>query len=296
MNSFEIRTHGKWILAGEHSVLRGCQALVFPLLSRALELTYLPNKRAFNVDFNGEHGEELQLLFFGVLEKACQLSHKDRSEITGELKLKSSIPVGAGLGASAALSVAVARWFLSQKWILEKEIYEFARNLENLFHGESSGVDIAVALSNQGLIFKRPNQRLPFEIKWQPKLYISYSGQRGVTLDCVNQVKALIASDKLKGDQIDSNMAMATDNCLRALSQNYSEENFDLLKSAIDQAAECFEKWNLIPNPSREHMKWLREQGAIAVKPTGSGGGGYTLSLWRDAPQANLQKKLISCF
>ena len=38
MRQFNTRTYGKWILAGEHAVLRGCPALAFPLTSRSLHL------------------------------------------------------------------------------------------------------------------------------------------------------------------------------------------------------------------------------------------------------------------
>ena len=36
------QAHGKWILLGEHAVLRGCPALVFPLPSFFLKLTVEP--------------------------------------------------------------------------------------------------------------------------------------------------------------------------------------------------------------------------------------------------------------
>lgn len=37
---FQTTTHGKWILAGEHTVLRGHGALVFPILGKKLTLSY----------------------------------------------------------------------------------------------------------------------------------------------------------------------------------------------------------------------------------------------------------------
>ncbi len=76
----------------------------------------------------------MQLLVWGVLEKACENKKIQRSDLKGTLLLESSIPVGAGMGASAALCVALTRWLgylkLRQE---ESEYYEFARNLENLF-------------------------------------------------------------------------------------------------------------------------------------------------------------------
>lgn len=74
----------------------------------------------------------------------------------------------------------MARWFHSLKLIREIEMYEFARTLENLFHGESSGVDIAVALSGEGIRFTRAtdvtaSNRQVVDLQWKPTWYVSYS-------------------------------------------------------------------------------------------------------------------------
>ena len=37
---FETTTFGKWILAGEHAVVRGHEALVFPIKEKQLTLRY----------------------------------------------------------------------------------------------------------------------------------------------------------------------------------------------------------------------------------------------------------------
>ncbi|PIS10207.1 MAG: hypothetical protein COT73_10620 [Bdellovibrio sp. CG10_big_fil_rev_8_21_14_0_10_47_8] len=291
--SFETQVPGKWILAGEHSVLRGCPALVFPLESRSLSLAYQDKvSQGLTLELAGDHGEELQLLVWGVLEKACQLSKVSRADLRGVLRAHSSIPVGAGLGASAALCVGIAQWFLAMKLITTNQLYEFARTLENLFHGESSGVDIAVALSRSPLRFSRSGERASIEVRWQPHCYVSYSGKRGVTLECVNKVKSLLESNPKLGERIDQDMAQAVNLAQQALS---SEEiqGLPLLKSSMDLAYTCFERWGLCVE---SHVEWLRQQGALAIKPTGSGGGGYVLSLWEKEPPLEVRKLLIPCF
>ncbi len=293
-SNFHCTSYGKMILVGEHAVLRGSPALVFPIRSRKLDLNYTYSEKSLELKLSGEHGQDLQLLVWGVLEKACEQIEISRSLLKGTLNIESTIPVGAGMGASAALCVALTRWLGHLGYVAENEYYEFSRNLENLFHGESSGVDIAVALSGTGLRFVRDGAKDIFENKWEPRWYISYSGKRGVTIDAVNKVKALLAVNPEKGQSIDQRMQEAVCEAEQALQQN-SVEGFDLLKKAINKAASCFEEWELNDGMPTVHMNLLRDKGAVAVKPTGSGGGGYVLSLWEKNPPDELKDILISC-
>lgn len=287
--SFEVRVPGKWILAGEHSVIRGAPALVFPLWSRSLSLQFKNSPEFLKVHLEGEHGEELQLLFWGVLEKACEITKIQRNEIRGEVRLRNSIPIGAGLGASAALCVAVGKWFHSMKLVSENGIYEFSRTLENLFHGESSGVDIAVAISGKPLKFVRNGERTVLEPQWQPNWYVSYTGKRGVTSECVAQVKAFINQNPELGTQIDLDMTRAVEMAEKALMTD-EKEGFPMMVEAIALAQSCFKRWGLCVD---SHLKWLTDGGAVAVKPTGSGGGGYALSLWDVKPSSEVLKVLV---
>ncbi|KHD89969.1 MAG: membrane protein [Bdellovibrio sp. ArHS] len=291
---FTCKSFGKWILAGEHAVLRGVPALVFPIQSRNLELNYSRTESPLELRLVGDHGKDLQLLVWGVLEKACELKKIPRHDIKGVLLLESSIPVGAGMGASAALCVALTRWLGYLGYVPESEYYEFARDLENLFHGESSGVDIAVALSGEGLYFVRNGERKPLASAWKPRWYISYSGKRGVTVDAVNKVKDLLLQNPEVGEKIDQQMAHAVTLAQKALQMD-SREGLPLLAQAIEEGGQCFEQWGLNEGAPGLHIQWLKEKGALAVKPTGSGGGGYVLSLWEQEPAAEVLEKLIPC-
>lgn len=291
--TMETRVFGKWILTGEHAVLRGCPALVFPLFSKSLTIRYQDTGESLTATFTGEHGGELRLLFWGVIEKALETLGQSRAAVTGKIEVESSIPVGAGLGASAALCVAVGRWLAWLGWVKEPDLYEFARQLENLFHGESSGVDIAVALSGEGLRFERSGSRESLVPTWEPLWCLSYSGKRGVTSECVSRVKRLWESDPVNAEAIDRDMRSAVDLAQAALRSTDQESGTRLLAQAIRLSRTCFERWGLAGGEMAEHLSTLEKAGAMAVKPTGSGDGGYVLSLWAAPPPVSLHGLLI---
>jgi mevalonate kinase len=268
--------------------------LAFPLKSRHFELHYQPAAGGLHVDFEGSNGEDFKLLFYGVIENAhSQL--KNAPPIEGHFKIISSLPVGTGLGASAALCGAVARWCESQNWIKQDGIYEFARCLEDLFHGESSGVDLAVSLSGEGVRFVRNGSIEPIQVAWRPKLYLSYCGQRGMTSDCVTKVKRLFETDAARAKSLDAQMLRAVEMALSALMTS-EEAGLHQLKESLELAGACFEEWGLCVNELTHHLHWLKSHGALAVKPTGSGGGGYVLSLWDHEPPVSLQPLLVPAF
>ena len=190
--------------------------------------------------------------------------------------------------------MGVGRWLSWKGWVAEAELAEFCRELENLFHGESSGVDIAVALSGRGLHFERNGERYPVEPKWAPQWYLSFSGKRGVTSECVSRVKNLWREDEALGRSIDRDMREASVLAERALAASSSDEGFDLLAEAINKARTCFEHWGLASGEIGSHIQNLVNHGAYAVKPTGSGNGGFVLSLWRRMPPAEIRSQLIA--
>jgi mevalonate kinase len=290
--SFERQTYGKWILAGEHAVLRGSEALVFPLRSRKLNLRYEQSSEHLHADFSGATGSEYRLLFWGVVENALARLDLSRSQLSGRFRLDSDLPIGAGLGASAALCVAVARWCHERGSLAADKIYAFARDLENLFHGESSGVDIAVAVRNEALVFRRGAELSTLTSSWKPLLFLSYSGRRGMTSDCVARVQELQKQNAQLAERLDAQMAEA----VRIAKQAFVEENSKILAEALGLAEGCFSNWGLINSDMLNHRQWLQSQGALATKPTGSGGGGYYLSLWPSLPPAAIAAQLFPCF
>ncbi|MBA2648733.1 MAG: mevalonate kinase [Legionella sp.] len=282
---FKTKTFAKWILAGEHAVVRGNEALVFPIPDKQLIFTYNANVSSLSADYTGSHGPQMHLLFWSVLEQGIQLLGGSVNQLYGHFHLDSNIPIGVGLGASAALCVAMSRWYCAQQMIDASYCHEFAKNLEHLFHGTSSGLDIAGVSSEKGVYFKA-GTCLPVNQIFYPNWYLSSCNQIGVTSDCIGQVQQLWKKDAQLAEKIDKQMVEAVHEAKQALEYEDTQAQAHLAK-AINKARDCFMQWGLISESLQQHINQLLKAGASAVKPTGSGGGGYVLSLWNQAPDSS---------
>jgi mevalonate kinase len=204
-------------------------------------------------------------------------------ECAGELAIQSSIPVGAGLGSSAALCVAVTRWLAGPLGLRSEQVGAFATRLENFFHGESSGMDVAVCLADAPVRFVRGGEPQPLELRRLPRFTFHDTALRARTSDCVARVGAFQTAQLELGRRTDELMAEASAAAvegLRLYDAGESGTGLERIARAMSLSHECFERWDLVPPEARALRQELLQRGALAAKLTGAGCGGMVVALW----------------
>ena len=314
-----IKVCGKWILAGEYAVLKSYPALVFPLSSYFIELKYQRKNISFlkiieepNTLTKTSTGRDFVSFFDSVLDQALQNIAKSRNHLKGVIRLHPHILFSAGVGASAVICVLIAKLFYYLNWLKEEELFPFCHKLENTLHGMSSGVDIAAVLSGKPILYRMSTeldhssqkegatqfQTIIKEFKpvWKPFIFLSHLNQSSSTKVNVENMCLFWKKEAEKADQLNRQMEMAVLKAKEGLKEKNKEKGLILLKDSFSLSEECFKKWGLINKNMKNHIQFLKNQGALAAKPTGSGAGGCVLSLWSELPPVPLRNKIIYGF
>lgn len=272
---FETFVPGKWVLTGEHAVLRGASAIALPHPEYGLR---------FQAEMAPESHFEPETME-PVLQKLFSLSAEllGRSDVpSAGIRVHNAIPLGAGLGSSAALCVAVTRFLSAQGWINGEKIAEHATRLEDHFHGKSSGMDVAATHAGRPILFTRGHAPEPLDLPELPEFTFHDTGLRMETKKCIAQVQALRDRDPAHAEILDQRMRDAGAQALRGLAdygRGERESGLKLLTQAMTAGQSCFEEWGLLPASALELKQKLLGEGARAVKLTGAGGGGYLVAL-----------------
>ncbi len=287
--AFRTRAPAKWVWAGEHAVLRGATAIAFPHPDLALELEFTPGDLPFRVE-----PEDARTAVEDLLHMIQDEQNEQGREFhfpSGTLRIRSTIPTGAGMGSSAALCVAIARWLSGPLGVPEAGLLEFATHLEHRFHGKSSGMDVAVCAIEKPISFIRGRGPTLLRAPSFPKVTFHDTGLRASTSECIRRVEAQRLEDpvsSIRGDELMARAARLTLEALVILEASRESPGYDRertlrqLAEAMKLAHESFLIWALVPGAVQRQIDVLLRQGALAAKLTGAGGGGFVIAIWPD--------------
>ena len=291
----QASSQAKCLLTGSHTVLRGGLAVACSIPLQ-LDIRYTKHAHTHGIVFKGLRDECAEKKFLHFFQHALALCGLTWAEFPGVLSIHNDIPIGSGLGSSAALSCAVAKLFAQESLIEDSanNITSFAHQLENYFHGQSSGIDVYASLTAPHcLALLQHGQYKTHPISWLPHLALSPSHIQSKTKEAIKKVHEWRQLNHSLADDIDKQMHMSSQLCKLALSMHTpSKTRFNHLKEALHLSQNCYQTWGLIPAPIQKIQSRLYQVGAEVVTQTGGGDGGHILSLWHEKPSIHLQTKL----
>ena len=200
------------------------------------------------------------------------------------VRVRMELPSGAGLGGSAALSVAIVRAFDEELGITRtpSEVADIALGAERVFHGNPSGVDTAMAAAGGVAVYRKGQPLEIVRVKGSVTLVVGHSGEPGMTKETVASVGRQHAQKPEKVEQIFAGMEAIVNNGKSAL------ERGDL--DSLGQLMELNQKLLVtlvLSTPRLEEMCTVAVMaGALGAKLTGGGGGGCMIALVADDASA----------
>jgi mevalonate kinase len=219
--------------------------------------------------------------------------------------LRSTIPIGAGLGSSASISVCLAASILLQLRTLSgphpdqppdearlqiERINRWAFVGEMCIHGNPSGVDNTVATQGKGVVFQRMDYSKPPKVKplWNfpelPLLLVDTKQPKSTAVEV-----AKVAELKKQHPEITESILNAIDKVSEGATELLTHEDFDPedLSSLEDLGKLMTINHGLlvalgVSHPRLERIRELVDHEGIGwTKLTGAGGGGCAITLLR---------------
>lgn len=278
--------HGKLILVGEHVVVydKPAIAIPFPLRIRAIVTEDVGKISIDSIIYTGNlEGMPSKMLGLAqCINKSLELCNQPKEGI--HIKVESEIPMGRGIGSSAAAATAIVRGIYNyfQKPLSEEEQYSLVEIAENYAHGKPSGIDMRT-VANEKPIFFQKSQGTSTIVSPKPfHMVVADTGEIGDTKIAVEKLKNLI---QLKPDIIKP-VIDEIENIVWKAKEAILTGDSILLGSLLLRNHENLKKLE-VSNYMLDHLvETAMRAGALGAKLTGSGMGGCIIALTKDMTDA----------
>jgi len=290
---------GKIILFGEHAVVYGQPAIAIPVKKVKATAHVIPQISPeagqvhieapdINIDADLKALDEDDPLVKAIHLTLEAVSPSHTPSFT--LQITSNIPISAGMGSGAAISVAIIRAVSSflGKSLPDEKISELAYEVEKIHHGTPSGIDNNVIANQKPVYFVRGEPIQFLTIERPTHWVIADTGQKTPTRETVSAVRALHAADSTRFDDIFEQIGSITHNARIPLVKG----KLEALGWLMNENQRLLEKLN-VSSPDLDHLiKTARTAGAYGAKLSGGGRGGNMIALASPDKIEGIQKAL----
>ncbi len=287
---------GKIILFGEHAVVYGRPALAAPVMqvSARVEVSASPQPGIWldapDVNLNAE----LQSLPSD--HPLAALIH-NLSSVLGiaslpslKINIISTIPVAAGLGSGAAVSVAVLRALSDYlgRPLTDEQVCALAFEIEKLHHGTPSGIDNSVVTYARPVYFVKEQSMELLRVGAPFTVVIGDTGIPAPTRESVGDVRRLWESRPAEWEAIFDQVAQIVRRARTAIETGAWPE----LGALMNENHALLVRMT-VSSPELERLvATARRAGAAGAKLSGGGRGGNMIALVRPESAAAVSQAL----
>lgn len=280
--------HAKLIVVGEHAAIYGYPALAAPLVALPTRCAAVPTRGALTVDsplFTGRFSDappSLGGIRAAVQTMLARFGHPARGLA---LTLQSQVPVGRGLGSSAAAAASVLGAIATSfgATLDAAQMQELMGIAESFAHGVASGVDAAAATADGVIAFQMGKPVTDVPPGAPLHFVVADSGRPSQTKLAVEAVRTRLWSrvrDTSSRLELLGRLAEAARDAAQAGDLRAIGETMDAAQVELEALG--------VSDPALDHLiRAARVAGALGAKLTGAGRGGCIIALARDGTQGN---------
>ena len=290
---------GKVILVGEHFVVGGKPAIAIAINLRARvsvetvdngnDITIRSKDLEIEETFSPEYIDEKSPLY--PIYVAASLARQYISLDKGlDITITSELPPAAGMGSSAAVSVATAAAVIAlQKRVDRSIVSKIAYEAEKIVHGKPSGIDNTISTYGGAILYIKEKgfTRINLNLK-NVALVLADTGVPRSTGEMVARVRKLKARYSSVLDPIYKSAEILAYEVAKALEMGDVKTIGELMNinhgllSAIGVSTIELERL----------VYTARNTGALGAKLTGAGGGGLIVALCYKKDLSHIEKAL----
>jgi mevalonate kinase len=300
MPAISASAPGKVILFGEHAVVYGYPAIAVPV-------HHVEAKAVVTPQIKGPSGKiHIDAPQVGVDADLDRLSQNDPlgAAVRGaldmlnvqqppafKLRITSTIPLAAGLGSGAAVSVAIVRAvsaFLGRPFS-DDQVSALAFEVEKLHHGTPSGIDNTVVTHAKPVYFVKDAPIQTFLVGAPFTLLIADTGVPSPTRIAVGEVRAGFQKEPEKYKKVFEDIGDIVKKARKVIEAGANET----LGELINQNHKLLQEIEVSSPELDRLVNGAREAGAKGAKLSGAGRGGNMIAL-ADENLEKIEQALLS--
>jgi mevalonate kinase len=295
---------GKIILFGEHAVVYGQPAIAVPVSqvrARAI-ITAQPDYARGQINIQAPDIDLMTTLddlpvnhpLSVVVKQVLNETQIDKPPAM-MIRVTSTIPIAAGLGSGAAVSVAVIRAlseFLGKPLAAEK-VSKLAFEVEKLYHGTPSGIDNSVITYEKPIYFVKKStgdigSMQTMQVSRPFRLVIGDTGIASPTAAAVGDVRKSWKADRSLFQGYFESTGKIVDRARQALEAG----ELEALGGLMDENQEILEKIGVSSPELEQLISAARLAGAHGAKLSGGGRGGNMIALVSKETESQVARAL----